>query len=155
MDPLSIIASITGILTAAANVSNILGQVRDAPESVSAVLTEVNHIKIVFTALQKFLDRSRRFAPQRAALIQLDDVVVILTQTVLVFSELETLVLPISVQGRLSQWQRLTWAWQQPAALRLVNQLQRHKASLSLILQIIQWSGHWSTCSWPLSNRLQ
>jgi hypothetical protein len=88
MDPLSIIASITGILTAAANISSILGRVRDAPESISDVLTEVNHIKIVITALQKFLDKTHRFAPQRAALIQLDDIVIILTQTVLVFSEL-------------------------------------------------------------------
>src|SRR5271156_5750059 len=152
MDPLSIIASITGILTAAAKVSSVLGQVKDASESISAVLTEVNHIKIVFTALQKFLDRTRRFAPQRAALIQLDDVVVILTETVLVFSELEILVQPLLPQGRLSRWQRLNWAWQQSAALRLVNQLQRHKTSLSLMLQIIQWSVDWSTCYRPLSN---
>jgi hypothetical protein len=139
MDPLSIIASITGILTAAANVSSILGQVKDAPESISDVLTEVNHIKIVITALQTFLDRTRRFAPQRAALIQLDDVVVILTQTVLVFSELQTLVQPLSAR-KLSRWQRLNWTWQQPEAWRLVNQLQRNKTSLSLMLQIIQWS---------------
>ena len=64
MDPLSIIASITGILTAAANVASILGQIRDAPKSISDVLTEVTHIKIVFTALQNFLDKSRRFASQ-------------------------------------------------------------------------------------------
>jgi hypothetical protein len=76
-------------------------------------------------------------------------VVVILTQTVLVFSELETLVRPLSTQGRLSRWQRLSWAWQQPAALRLVNQLQQHKTSSSLMLQIIQWSVEWSTCYRP------
>jgi hypothetical protein len=50
-EPLSIIASIAGILTAAARAANILGRVKDAPESISAVLTEVNHIKIVFAAL--------------------------------------------------------------------------------------------------------
>ncbi len=139
MDPLSITVSIVAILTAAAKVSSILGLVKDAPESMSAILIEVDHIKIVFTALRKFLDRTHRFAPQRAALIQLDDVVVVLTQTVLVFSELETLVRPLSAQGSLSPWWRLNWARHQPTASRLVNQLQRHKVTLSLILQIIQW----------------
>jgi hypothetical protein len=142
-EPLSIITSIAGILTAAARVANILGRVKDAPESISTVLVEVNHIRIVFTALQKFLDKTSCLAPQRAALIQVDDVIVILTQTVLVFSELETLVQQYSEQdiaGRLPAWRRVTWAWQQPAVSRLVNQLHRHKTSLSLMLQIIQWS---------------
>jgi hypothetical protein len=42
---LSVIASITGIRTAAAKVSSILGQVRDTPESMPAVLAEVSHFK--------------------------------------------------------------------------------------------------------------
>ncbi|KAL2014051.1 hypothetical protein VTN00DRAFT_1576 [Thermoascus crustaceus] len=146
MDPLSITASVVGILTAAGNVATILGQVKDAPESISAILTEVNHIRIIFKALQRFLDRThRRLAPQRAALIHIDDVVVILTQIVLVFSELEAFVRPFAVQQKsqapsvkLSPWRRVIWAWQKPSALRLVNQLQRHNASLSLLLQIIQ-----------------
>jgi hypothetical protein len=138
MDPLSIIASITAILSAATNVANVLGEVKNAPQSISVISTEINHIKIVFTALHRFLARSQRLAPERASLIQIDDVVVIFTQTVLVFSELETLVGAAS-QARLSGWQRLNWTWQQSAALRLVNQLQRHKTSLMLILQIIQW----------------
>jgi len=85
MDPLSVTASITGIITAAAQVSTLLGQIRDAPVLVEAVLTEVDHIKLVFCALQKFLDRASGMPGGRAALIQLEDVVVILTQTVLVF----------------------------------------------------------------------
>ena len=140
MDPLSIIASITGILAAASKVASVLESVRNAPESISDALTEVNHIKIVFTALRRFVERSQRLTPKRASLIQLEDVVVVLTQTVLVFSELEALVGDAS-KGSLSGLQRLSWTWQKPTALRLVNQLQRHKTSLSLILQIIQWLG--------------
>ena len=139
MDPLSIMASVTGILTAAAKVASVLGAVKDAPNSISKVLIEVIHIKIVFSALQNFLDRTLRLAPQRAALIQLDDIVVILTQTVLVFSELETFVRPLLAHGRVSRWQQITWTWEQSGASRLVNQLQHHKTSLSLMLQIMQW----------------
>jgi hypothetical protein len=139
MEALSVVASITGILTAAAKVSSLLMQIQDAPTSISGIVTEVDHIKIVFTAFQKFVDRTVRISGARAALIQLDDIVVILTQTVLVFSELQTLVAPLSSGGRLSGWQRLNWSRHEAAALRLVNQLQRHKTSLSLLLQIIQW----------------
>jgi hypothetical protein len=139
MDPLSVTASIAGIITAAAQVSTILGQIKDAPKLVSAVLTEVDHIKLVFRALQNFLDRASRVTAERAALIQLEDVVVILTQTVLVFSELEALITPLSNRTATSYLSRLTWTKVQPGVMRLLSQLQRHKTSLTLLLQIIQW----------------
>jgi hypothetical protein len=136
MDPLSISASVAGLLAAAGTVISILGTVKDAPKSVSDLNTEVSHIKIVFQALQRFLEKTTAIAPQRAILLSLADVLVILSQTVLVFSEMETIVRPLQNGGA---WSRFAWTWQQSAALRLLNQLQRHKASLSLILQIIQW----------------
>lgn len=139
MDPLSVAASITGILTAAAQVSTLLSGVKDAPASISAVLTELEHIKIVFRALQRFLDRATTVTGPRAALIQLGDVVTILTQTVLVFSEMETLITPLSNPEKSPGWHRWIWAWQQSGVTRLLNQIQRHKTSLTLLLQIIQW----------------
>ena len=140
MDPLSIAASVTGVLTAAAQVCTLLGKIRDAPKSVVAILTEIEHIQIVFRALQRFIDHTRAVSRQRAALVQLEDVTVILTQTVLVFSELETLLIPLSGSGLHSSLrQRLAWSRQETGIQRLVNQLQRHKTSLSLLLQIIQW----------------
>jgi hypothetical protein len=136
MDPLNVTSSITGIIAAATQVSNLLGQIIDAPASITAVLTEVDHI---FLALQKSLDKATRLSGGRAALIQLEDVVVVLTQTVLVFSELELLVSPISNGKKTSYLVRFTWARIQDGVMRLVNQLQRHKTSLTLLLQIIQW----------------
>ncbi|KAK5658293.1 hypothetical protein OQA88_2268 [Cercophora sp. LCS_1] len=142
MDPLSVTASVAGILAAAAKVTSLIGQVKDAPESVSAILTEVTHIQIVVGALQSFVNRSRRLDAERAALIQVENVVTVLTQTVLVFSELGTLVTSVSAlasQGRLSRLRsRATRTWHHSAALRLVGQLQQHKTSLSLLLQIMQ-----------------
>ncbi|KAK0616862.1 hypothetical protein B0T14DRAFT_589145 [Immersiella caudata] len=144
MDPLSVTASVAGILAAAAKVAGLIGQVKDAPESVKAILSEVTHIQVVIGALQSFVNRSRRVDTERAALIQVENVVTVLTQTVLVFSELETLVTSVSAlasEGRLSRLRsRVTWSWQQSAAVRLVGQLQQHKTSLSLLLQIMQWS---------------
>jgi hypothetical protein len=52
MDQLQVTSSITGIIAAATQVSNLLGQIKDAPASIIAVLTEVDHIKIIFLALR-------------------------------------------------------------------------------------------------------
>lgn len=140
MDPLSITASITGILTASIKVISILSLVHEAPEFIKAIGVEVNHIRIVVAALRKFLDRTRQLPPERAALIQIDDVVAILTQTVLTFSELEAFVRSAASRNSLLRLRsRISWPWQQAGADRLLNRLQQHKLTLSLMLQIIQW----------------
>ena len=139
MEPLNITSSVASIITAASQVSYILGEIKDAPKSIKAVATELNHIELIFYALQKFLDNNARVSGERATLIQLEDVVVILTQTVLVFSELESLISPMANGNKTSYLVRLTWTRLQGGVMRLVGQLQRHKTSLTLLLQIIQW----------------
>ena len=139
MDPLSVTASITTIITAAAQVSSLLSQVHGAPASLTAILTELEHIEIVFRALKNFIDRARVLNRQRAALLQIEHVTAILTQTVLVFGDLQTLMAPFSPDPPSRFGWRFSWARHEPGISRLVNQLQRHKTSLSLLLQIIQW----------------
>jgi hypothetical protein len=142
MEILSIAAAVAGIVNAATRVSRILAQIVDAPSSLADVLSEVNLIKLVFEALKDLIERKTTLAPGRAALIQLDTIVVVLTQTVLVFSELEARVASLSSEGqvKLSRWQRVLWTWKQAGASRLVNQLHRHQTTLSVILHILQWS---------------
>jgi hypothetical protein len=138
MDPLSVTASIAGILTAATQVATLLGKIKDAPKSISDVLTEVDDIKLIFSAFQEFIKKATKMRGGRSAMIQIDDIVVMLTRTVLVFSELETLVSPLSKENN-SYLNRVTWMRVEPGVIRLVNQLQRQKTSLTLLLQIIQW----------------
>ncbi len=97
---------------------------------------------MILSGLQTFIARSACLDTQRASLIQLEDVVAILTQTVLVFSELEPIVKSLSSareRGGVLELRDRAWAWQQSGALRLLGRLQQHKSSLSLVLQIIQW----------------
>lgn len=136
MDPLSVTASISGITTAAAHVSIILEQIKDAP-IVSAILTEVDDIKRVFCALQNFLDgASASGVPGgHAALIQLEDFVVILTRTVLVFSELEVM---INLNpALLLNSTRLKWTTVllEPDFRGLISQLQSHRKPLTMLLR--------------------
>lgn len=139
--PLTIAAAINETLTVAVQVSRLLWQIRDSPQSVAAVLCEMDHIGIVFRALQSFVDRAKTVTRDRAALIQIEACIAILTQTVVVFSELETLLTPLmESRGWLGGIRRrLNWSRHERGVRRLVNQLQRHKTSLSLLLQVIQW----------------
>lgn len=137
-DPLGITASIVGILAATAKVSSLLGQIADAPQSVADLQSEVDNTRIIFSSLQSFIDKTQQLNPDRFALIRLGDLVAVLTCTVATFAELETLVQPLCTGEQMSPSQRVAWRWQQAAALRLVKQLQRHKISLSIMLQIYQ-----------------
>lgn len=156
MDPLSIAASITSILVGATHVVNLVSQAGDTTDAVKAVVQEVAHIKILITVLQKFVDRTQRLDKNRASLVQLEDVVTILTQTVLVFSELEGVIQsavgktsssssssssPSTPTGSILSGirKRVQWSWSRTAAQRLTGQLQQHKTSLSLLLTIMQW----------------
>lgn len=137
-DPLSIAASITGIVMAAVKITTVLSDLHDAPDHIADLSAEVNNIRIVFKAFQRLLDQPNSLPSRRAAMIQLEDVVVIVTEVVLVFSELQTIVTPLSTRQR-SPLRALTWVWQRSTTTRLVNQLQRHKSSLTVVLQIIAW----------------
>ncbi len=141
MDGLSIAASITGIITAATQVGLWLSQIRDAPASVAAVASEIQHTKVVFRALQTFINRNKSGARQNSWIIQVDDITVILTQTVLVLSQLRLMFEPWSNDGQqinISTMDRVRWIRQEKAVGRLIDQLQRHKTSLTLLFQLIR-----------------
>lgn len=143
MDPLSVTASVVAILQAASSVISILSDFKEASPGINAVITEVKHVRLVVSALQSYVDRSRQLRSGRAALVQVDDVVAVLTQTVLVFSELEATFF-VSRKSKNSNLfsrlgKQLAWTWQQGGINRLVDQLQEQKLSLNLLLQIMQW----------------
>lgn len=99
MDPLSVTASIVGLLAAAGKVGETLTPVvsnfKDAPRAIDSVAAEVQDFRTILSSLQQFLLNLGSASPRRVALIQLDQVIVTLTDSVLTFSELEAVVLPL------------------------------------------------------------
>src|SRR4051812_20589989 len=99
MDPLSVIASVAGIITAASEAIKILGPyvtaTKDAPKIASQVLSEVLAVKTTVAALEQLAATLvRNTGPSRiqyASLVQVDQLVAVLTDGVLVFSELDAL----------------------------------------------------------------
>jgi hypothetical protein len=146
MDPLSVAASIVGILAAAGKISELLhcvvSSAKDAPHVVTALAFEVDDVRTAVSALQGLLMHHLISAPsRRTKLIQLDRLIVTLTEMVLTFSELETAVSPMVVPegGKTPLKTRLRWPRIESDCSKMVEKLQRHKASVSLMLNILQW----------------
>jgi hypothetical protein len=143
MDPLSVMASVVGLLTAASNVSSILSAIKssmkDTPQLVNHVLSEVKEVEISLSAVHKFLQGITSAPRRRIALIQLDQLIATLTEAVLTFSELEALVTPLATKSKVSIMERLKLAWKEDVVSSIMQRLQRHKSSLSLMLNILQW----------------
>jgi hypothetical protein len=173
MDPLSITASIVGILTAAGQLHSFLSGVitsgREFPQSLQTALYEAHDVKIIVEGLRKYLDglvtpRSE----YRARLIQVDDVLVSLTGTVLALGELETVVLEFEGFGSIKSSSggdgyeaglgigavgnergevrrkkiplatRVKWVRSEEKVNRICSRLRTHKESLGVILNILR-----------------
>jgi hypothetical protein len=145
MDPLSVTASIVGILAAAGKISEllhiVLSSAKEAPKIVTALVSEIEDVRSAFSSLQDLLANLSSAPPRRTALIQVDRLIVTLTETVLTFSELETIVIPLAVPKgqKFPLRTRLKWTRVEGDCARMVEKLQRHKASVSLMLNVLQW----------------
>ncbi|KAK0647157.1 hypothetical protein B0T16DRAFT_414757 [Cercophora newfieldiana] len=146
-DPLSVAASIAGLLSAAASISKLLGPyvnaARDTPQIAYHVNDEVQAASIILSALQSLAQNMASVSAQRAALVEVDQVVAVLTNGVLIFSDLEasvsTLPLPDSSSiTRLALRSRFQWARKETEFTTLLSRLQSFKSSISLILGILR-----------------
>jgi len=140
MDPLSVAASIVGIQGAAGKVIEILGPVVSAlkdAKSPATIYSEVNNSRIILSALQTFLNNLNTASRKRTALIQIDQLVAVLTDGVILFSELEALVLPLGTSEHFRS--RIQWARRERTFASLLSRLQGFKSSISLMLNILQW----------------
>ena len=139
-DPLSIAAGVIGVVTAAVQITSLLTKFTKstiaAPQQAQVVLTEVSDIGGILSHLQSFLlgldspDRSR------TALLKVEKVVTIVSGCVLTFSELEMLLDELKTEN-LDVLHCLKWSRKESAIVGLIQRLQNHKASLSLVLNIL------------------
>jgi hypothetical protein len=144
-DPLSVAASVAGLLTAAAAICKVLAPyasaVRDTPQIALQVRAEIEEASIFLGTLQGLASNLAALPTQRTLLIQVDHVVAILTNGVLVFSDLETCVgdLPTpDVSSTPALRRRLQWTRKESDLKPILGRLQGFKASVSMILGILQ-----------------
>lgn len=143
MDPLSVTASVVGLLAGAGKVGGVLLWVKssivDAPGSLSNLLSQINDLAICLEAVNQLLTGIYSTPSKRISMIQVDQLVATLTEAVLTFSELEALVMPLGDPSEISIIQRMKWAWEEETISSIMVRLDRHKSSFSLMLNIIQW----------------
>ena len=144
-DPLSVAASVAGLLTAAAAICKVLAPyasaVRDTPQIALQVRAEIEEASIFLGTLQGLASNLVTLPTQRTLLIQVDHVMAILTNGVLVFSDLEACVgdLPTPDVSSTSPFRRrLQWTRKESDLKPILSRLQGFKASVSMILGILQ-----------------
>lgn len=138
-DPLSITAGVIGIITAAAQISSLLinftRQSKRAPRQAVIVLTEVTETSGILSHLQSFLLGTETADQSRTCFLQVDHVITILTGCVATFSELEETLDGLKTEG-MDILDRIKWARKESGIIAIIQRLQTHKASLSLMLNI-------------------
>ncbi|KAJ3456356.1 hypothetical protein MRS44_016379 [Fusarium solani] len=136
-DPLSIAASVVGLVAAAGKVygvlSNFVSTAADAPSSAASVLGTVEQMKLTLSSVQSLIDSIESLDPSRKALIQLDHLSIVITHSVLTISELESIVCPKD-----GLMHRLRWAWSEKRVMGLLPRLESQKSSLSLMVAVLQ-----------------
>ncbi|KAM5350267.1 hypothetical protein ACJ41O_006772 [Fusarium nematophilum] len=145
MDPLSVATSIAGLLSAAGQVAKFLSPyasaIKDTPQIAARVHAEVKAISIIFSALQALTQNLASIPAERAGLIRAEQIVTVLTDGVLLFSELEEAVrlLPSqkSAGQRLGLRGRQQWARKEGDLTAFLTRLEGFKSSASLILAIL------------------
>lgn len=138
-------ASVAGLLKGAHELGIILGPyiaaTKEAPPIAHRVHSEVQNTKIVLSAVQTLTQNLSSVNARNASLIQIDQIVAVLTDGVLIFSELEVAcgVLKNQQPSTLRLRSRLNLVRKEGDLSALLMRLQGFKDSLTLMLTILQW----------------
>ena len=143
MEPISLVASIAGILTAAGHitafVNDFVSRERDAPAAARRVLSEVQDLRLCLGQLSPFLQESQNASSSRRAAITVESVIVVSTSCVVTLSELERLLDSFDLERPMSRSLRLRWAREERAIDTMLSRLRQSSNSLNLMLVILAW----------------
>ncbi|KAH9227967.1 hypothetical protein K456DRAFT_888649 [Colletotrichum gloeosporioides 23] len=141
-DPLSIASSIVGILAAAGKITDVLGPyisaVRETPRIAVSVHSEVVGSRIILSALHGLLQTLSAASRSRTLLVPIDDLIAVFTNGVLIFSELESSIMPICLDGADRIIGRMHWTRASGKLSDLLSRLQAFKQTTLLLLNILQ-----------------
>ncbi|KAM0434495.1 hypothetical protein ACHAPT_003591 [Fusarium lateritium] len=140
MDPLSAAVSIAGLITAVGKVYNLLdfiSSVKNSPTTIRDAKDEVGHAQLALRSMERYLNRLTSLSPKRTALIQVDDLRVTLADAMMAFSDFETLLLTLANIARVKA--AIAWPKYAKDVEEHMAKVQRYKASLTLMLNILQW----------------
>jgi len=155
-DPLSIAGSVAGLITISAQIvgmaKELFDKVKDAPETVVRVREEVESMQPIFCQVQLLLNGAgSRPNNGNLTMISVHNLMITLTGCVIVYSRLEKKVNetcgfndPTTASAT---WKRagviadrVKWGlWRHKEVLLIIEDLQRQKLGLNLMLTILSW----------------
>ena len=153
VDPLSIAASVAGLITISAQIvgmaKDLFGKVKDAPETMMRVREEVESMQPIFSQVQLLLNGGSQPNHGNLTMISIHNLMTTLTGCVIVYSRLEKKVNEVcgfsnpttasevwKMAGVIAD--RVKWgSWRHEEVLCIIEDLQRQKLSLNLMLTII------------------
>lgn len=142
MEPLSVGASVVGLLAAAGKMTQLLTRVTglvDAPGSATAVLTEMNNMTGALKHFQDYLDGALSVPDGCEQHVLLEHVAATLVGCVTTYTELEMIIDGVRVDPEMGMFDRIKWAKKEKQVRDIVQRIQNHKSSLTLMLTILQW----------------
>jgi hypothetical protein len=112
--------------------------VKDAPANAAIAVADIYETRTILSQLQNFLVlRFETADKSRTALIQVDELVDVISGCVATFSEFEAALDKIA-GGDMTLVGRAKWAmWNEEKISGLIARLQRHKSSLSLLVIVL------------------
>lgn len=140
MDPLSVAASVVGLLGATAKIYGLLegiASVKNSPTTIRDAQIEVRHVEIALRSLQRYLWRLELASAHRKELIFIDEVIVCLADSMMALSDFESLLEMLKTFARVRI--SISWFKYSKQVEEQVVKLQRQKTSLSMMLNILQW----------------
>lgn len=139
MEPLSIISSVAGLITAATKIYNLLdliSDVKNSPTTIHNAQKEVGHARLALRLLKQYLDNLTSLNPQRAVMIQVDDLRVTLTDAMMAFADFNTFLHTLDNIRRVKAV--LAWPKYAKDLEEHMAKVQRYNTSLTLMLSILQ-----------------
>ena len=103
------------------------------------VFVEVTGISTCLHQLQGFLVGKEEAANSRRSLIMIEKVIIVFTDCVSIFSELEQTLESLKAHEHMQLIDRVKWTSKESAISKLFARLQASKASLNFMLTILTW----------------
>ncbi|KAK5734230.1 GTPase activating protein (GAP) for Rho1p [Elasticomyces elasticus] len=141
-EPITVVASVAGLISSASTMIPILYNVgtsiRDAPQLTKEVAGELANITVVLQQLFAYISGKARASIERLNLITVEHITATLTDCVVTYSDLDAVLKSLRVDSGMRAWDRGMWYIKKGRVGEIVQKLQNHKASLGLMLNILQ-----------------
>ena len=144
MDPISLAASVWGLLGAGERVISFLSSIPDVPNAAANVLTECHALCAIFVQLNDFISDQDQQSMTRKSRISLNYLVATLTGCMTAFSELDKVLRSLGApmdgnDGSSYQFtfiDKLKWMLKEKSIEKILRNMQMHKNSLNFMVLI-------------------